>query len=48
LYIALKRDGKQARFVRFPDSNHNLSRSGTPSLRVARLQEIIDWFEEYL
>jgi dipeptidyl aminopeptidase/acylaminoacyl peptidase len=48
LYIALKRDGKQARFVRFPDSNHNLSRSGTPSLREARLQEIIDWFDEYL
>jgi dipeptidyl aminopeptidase/acylaminoacyl peptidase len=48
LYIALKRDGKQARFVRFPDSNHNLSRSGKPSLREARLQEIIDWFEEYL
>jgi dipeptidyl aminopeptidase/acylaminoacyl peptidase len=48
LYIALKRDGKQARFVRFPDSNHNLSRSGTPSLREARLQEMIDWFDEYL
>ncbi|MGR3763474.1 S9 family peptidase [Rossellomorea sp. NS-SX7] len=48
LYIALKRDGKQARFVRFPESNHNLSRSGIPSLREARLQEIIDWFEEYL
>jgi dipeptidyl aminopeptidase/acylaminoacyl peptidase len=48
LYIALKRDGKQARFVRFPDSNHNLSRSGKPSLREARLQEILDWFEEYL
>ncbi|WP_175988294.1 S9 family peptidase [Bacillus sp. Marseille-Q1617] len=48
LYIALKRDGKQTRFVRFPESNHHLSRSGIPSLREARLQEIIDWFEEYL
>ncbi|MCA1056436.1 S9 family peptidase [Rossellomorea aquimaris] len=48
LYIALKRDGKQTRFVRFPESNHHLSRTGKPSLREARLQEIIDWFEEYL
>jgi dipeptidyl aminopeptidase/acylaminoacyl peptidase len=48
LYIALKRDGKRSRFVRFPESNHNLSRTGKPSLREARLQEILDWFEEYL
>ncbi|OAT83110.1 peptidase [Bacillus sp. MKU004] len=48
LYIALKRDGKQSRFVRFPESNHNLSRTGRPSLREARLQEIIDWFDRYL
>jgi dipeptidyl aminopeptidase/acylaminoacyl peptidase len=48
LYIALKRDGKNARFVRFPESNHNLSRTGKPSLRKARLREIIEWFQEYL
>ncbi|PFA66464.1 peptidase [Bacillus sp. AFS015802] len=48
LFIALKREGKEARFVRFPESNHNLSRTGKPSLREARLQEIVDWFGEYL
>ncbi len=48
LFIALKREKKEARFVRFPESNHNLSRTGKPSLREARLQEIVDWFDEYL
>jgi dipeptidyl aminopeptidase/acylaminoacyl peptidase len=48
LYIALKREKKEARFVRFPESNHNLSRIGKPSLREARLQEIVDWFGEHV
>ena len=48
LFIALKREKKDVRFVRFPESNHNLSRTGKPSLREARLQEIVDWFGEHL
>ncbi|MFI8686676.1 S9 family peptidase [Rossellomorea sp. NPDC077527] len=48
LFIALKRENKEARFVRIPESNHNLSRTGKPSLREARLQEIVDWFGKYL
>jgi dipeptidyl aminopeptidase/acylaminoacyl peptidase len=48
LFIALKREKKDVRFVRFPESNHNLSRTGKPSLREARLQEIVDWFAEHL
>lgn len=48
LFIALKREKNEVRFVRFPESNHNLSRTGKPSLREARLQEIVDWFGEYL
>jgi dipeptidyl aminopeptidase/acylaminoacyl peptidase len=48
LFIALKREKKEVRFVRFPESNHNLSRTGKPSLREARLQEIVDWFGEHL
>ncbi|WP_226676782.1 S9 family peptidase [Rossellomorea aquimaris] len=48
LFIALKREKKEARFVRFPESNHHLSRTGKPSLREARLQEIVDWFDKYL
>ncbi|MEK5040696.1 S9 family peptidase [Sporosarcina sp. FSL K6-3457] len=48
LYITLKSMGKVTEFVRFPDASHNLSRTGTPNLRVARLDEITGWFERYL
>lgn len=48
LYIALKRQKKEARFVRFPQSDHNLSRTGAPSLRVHRLNEMMLWFEKHL
>ncbi|PFG07117.1 S9 family peptidase [Bacillus sp. es.034] len=48
LFIALKRENQEARFVRFPESNHNLSRTGKPSMREARLQEIVNWFGEHL
>ncbi|WP_066174460.1 S9 family peptidase [Bacillus marinisedimentorum] len=47
LFIALKHQGKDTRFVRFPGADHNLSRSGDPQLRVARLEEICGWFERY-
>lgn len=48
LYITLKAQGKETAFVRFPDSSHGLSRDGIPSLREARLAEIIEWFNKYL
>jgi dipeptidyl aminopeptidase/acylaminoacyl peptidase len=48
LYVGLKRENKVTKFIRFPESNHNLSRTGKPSLRVERLKAIIEWFEEYL
>ena len=47
-YITLKRMGNEVGFVRFPESDHNLSRTGIPSLRLERLQQITDWFEKYL
>lgn len=47
-YITLKRMGKEVGFVRFPESDHNLSRTGIPSLRVERLAQITGWFEKYL
>jgi dipeptidyl aminopeptidase/acylaminoacyl peptidase len=34
--------------VNFPGENHELSRSGKPSHRVARLQHIVNWFDKYL
>lgn len=48
LFIALKRLGKKTKFVRFPEENHELSRSGKPSLRINRLEQIVNWFEENL
>ncbi|SDY49591.1 Dipeptidyl aminopeptidase/acylaminoacyl peptidase [Evansella caseinilytica] len=48
LFIALKHRGQETRFVRFPNANHELSRSGPPHLRIARLQELVSWFDSYL
>ncbi|MBN8210453.1 S9 family peptidase [Bacillus sp. NTK071] len=48
LYVALKHRGKKTRFVRFPDSDHNLSRSGHPELRVERLKHLAGWFDNHL
>lgn len=48
LYVALKHLNKEVRFVRFPDSNHNLSRTGKPDLRISRLTEILQWFSRYI
>jgi dipeptidyl aminopeptidase/acylaminoacyl peptidase len=48
LFIALRRLGKKTKFVRFPEENHELSRSGKPSLRKSRLDYIAEWFDENL
>ena len=48
LYITLKAMGKETSFVRFPQSDHNLSRVGLPNLRQTRLEQITSWFEKYI
>jgi dipeptidyl aminopeptidase/acylaminoacyl peptidase len=48
MFRALKQQGKTAVMVRFPGENHELSRSGTPSRRVQRLQHYHKWFDKYL
>ncbi len=48
LFVALKKLGKEVVFVRFPDENHELSRSGRPRHRLARYRFILDWFDKYL
>lgn len=45
LFITLKSMHKEAEFVRFPEADHNLSRTGKPNLRFARLEEILGWME---
>lgn len=44
-FTALKLLGVPTRFVRFPKSSHELSRSGIPSLRIQRLTEMLNWIE---
>ncbi|WP_099157411.1 S9 family peptidase [Virgibacillus ndiopensis] len=48
LFVALKHLKKDVEFVRFPGANHELSRSGNPEMRMARLNHICGWFEKYL
>ncbi|WNF38397.1 S9 family peptidase [Bacillaceae bacterium IKA-2] len=47
-YIALKRLGVETKLIRFPDENHDLSRSGKPKHRLERLQHLIGWFDDRL
>lgn len=48
LYIALKAKKKETKFVRFPNSNHDLSRNGKLNLRMQRLNYMIHWFNQYV
>lgn len=48
LYTSLKILEKPVRFVRFPHEGHELSRSGEPLHRIARIEYILDWFDHYL
>jgi dipeptidyl aminopeptidase/acylaminoacyl peptidase len=48
MFRALKFLKKPTVMVRFPDENHDLSRSGKPWHRVERLQHIVGWFDKYL
>ena len=47
-YTALKRLKKEVVFARFPDENHELSRSGKPTRRIKRLELIVNWLDKYL
>ena len=46
-YMSLKLLGVETELLRFPKSNHELSRSGLPALRIDRMQAITDWFERH-
>jgi dipeptidyl aminopeptidase/acylaminoacyl peptidase len=48
MFRALKAMHKQTEMVVFPGETHELSRSGKPVHRVARLDHIIGWFDKYL
>jgi dipeptidyl aminopeptidase/acylaminoacyl peptidase len=48
LYAVLVDRGVEVELLRFPGESHELSRSGTPSLRKARFEAILDWHGRHL
>jgi dipeptidyl aminopeptidase/acylaminoacyl peptidase len=48
LYRALKELGRDVEYVRYPNSGHDLSRTGDPRQRMDRLDRIIEFFERYI
>ncbi|MCL4424394.1 MAG: prolyl oligopeptidase family serine peptidase, partial [Firmicutes bacterium] len=47
-FVALKRLKRESQLVRFPNSNHDLSRNGKPVLRTERLNRIVGWFNRFI
>jgi dipeptidyl aminopeptidase/acylaminoacyl peptidase len=47
-FTALKLNNVPTELIRFPDENHELSRSGKPKHREERFEHILRWFREYL
>jgi dipeptidyl aminopeptidase/acylaminoacyl peptidase len=48
LFTVLRQRGATVEVLRFLACDHNLSRTGPPQQRVARLEAIVEWFERYL
>ncbi len=48
MFVSLKYLNREVKFVRIPEEGHDLSRSGTPSRRLARLHHMIEWFDTHL
>ena len=48
LFVALKKLRKETVMIRFPEENHELSRSGKPRHRIERLGYVMKWFKEHL
>ncbi|MDR1646074.1 MAG: S9 family peptidase [Tannerellaceae bacterium] len=48
MYYALQYFEVPTRMIIFKDENHELSRSGKPINRIKRLEEITQWFDNYL
>ena len=47
-FTSLLEVGVETELVRFPDENHELSRSGKPKHREERFRHMLRWFEKYL
>lgn len=47
-FIALKKLGKEAEFLRFQGESHTMSTNGRPKPRLERLRRLVAWFDKYL
>jgi len=48
LYRALKELGRDVEYVRYPNTGHELSRSGEPHQRMDRLNRIVEFFDRHV
>jgi dipeptidyl aminopeptidase/acylaminoacyl peptidase len=48
VFVALRTQGIDTEFVRYPDEPHGLSRGGRTDRRIDRLHHILRWFDKYL
>lgn len=48
MFYMLNQRGVDTKMLYFFKENHNLSRSGRPRNRCARIREITAWFDKYL
>jgi dipeptidyl aminopeptidase/acylaminoacyl peptidase len=48
LFVALRLRGIPAEMLLFPGEGHELTRSGRPSHRAARLEAVLDWWSRHL
>ncbi|HEY4456069.1 MAG TPA: S9 family peptidase [Pseudonocardiaceae bacterium] len=47
LFVALRRHGREAKFVRFPGGAHSWAVVGRPDHRITRLRMILEWFDAH-
>ncbi len=47
-YMALRKLGKEAMFLRFQDESHTMASNGRPRPRIERLRRLLAWFDKYL
>jgi dipeptidyl aminopeptidase/acylaminoacyl peptidase len=47
LFVALRRAGRECRFLRVPGESHSLATAGRPDRRIRRLTEILAWLDSH-
>lgn len=47
-FVALRKMGKEAAFLRFQGESHQMSSNGRPKPRIERLKRLVAWFDKYL